>query len=67
METVDKAGTFLGTLRVPSQRNLNLGVALLEAGLAKLHPAFDAARVAGGHELTTAQEAARKQKLKVGG
>lgn len=65
VETVDKAGTFLGTLKVPSMKGASLGVALLESGLAKLHPSFDANRVAGGHELQQAQEKARQQKLKV--
>jgi hypothetical protein len=65
VENVDRAGTFLGTLKVPALKGLSLGVALLEAGLAKLHPSFDSNRVAGGAELTRAQEAARKHKLKV--
>jgi hypothetical protein len=42
-----------------------LTVALLEAGLGKLHPSFDPARVAGGSELAAAQDKAKKQKLKV--
>ena len=41
-------------------------VALLEAGLAKLHPSFDAYATPGGKELEAAQAKARQQKLKVG-
>lgn len=40
-------------------------VALLEAGLAKLHPSFDPYNTPGGSELEQAQAKARKQKLKV--
>ena len=39
--------------------------ALLEAGLAKLHPSFDAYSTPGGPELEAAQNKARKVKLKV--
>lgn len=65
VDTIDKSGTFLGVLRIPGQRNMNLGVALLENGLAKLHPSFEPSRVPGGKELADAQEKARKTKLKV--
>ena len=41
-------------------------VALLEAGLAKLHPSFDPYSTPGGKELEAAQAKARSQKLKVG-
>jgi hypothetical protein len=40
-------------------------VALLEAGLAKLHPSFDPYSTPGGQELEAAQAKARSQKLKV--
>lgn len=40
-------------------------VALLEAGLAKLHPAFDPYNTPGGQELEAAQAKARQKKLKV--
>ncbi len=42
-------------------------VALLEAGLAKLHPAFDAYSTPGGRELEAAQAKARAAKLKASG
>ena len=65
IETMDKGGTFLGTVRVPGgSRPFNLGPALLESGLAKLHPSFDG-RSAGGHELVAAQEHAQSAQLKV--
>lgn len=65
VDTVDRGGTFLGTLRIPGASNFNLGLALLQAGLAKLHPSFDAGRVTGGRELAGAEENARKERLKV--
>lgn len=64
IEAMDKGGTFLGTLRIPGgARPFNLGPALLESGLAKLHPNFDT-RVAGGQELSAAQEHAQSSQLK---
>ena len=63
---MDKGGSFLGTVRVlGGSRPFNLGPALLESGLAKLHPNFDT-RVAGGQELVAAQELAQSSQLKVG-
>ena len=63
---MDKGGTFLGTVRVlGGSRPFNLGPALLESGLAKLHPNFDT-RVAGGQELLAEQELAQSSQLKVG-
>lgn len=62
IETVDRMGTFLGTLRVPA-KNFNLGQALLEAGLGKLHPSFDTDRV--DRALAAAEAAARDARLKV--
>lgn len=65
IQTMDKGGTFLGTVRVlGGARPFNLGLALLESGLAKLHPSFDS-RVAGGQELAAAQEHAQSAQLKV--
>jgi len=61
INSIDKAGTFLGSLRVPTAsghgKALNLGVALLENGLAKLHPSFE-----GDHELDAAQAKAQKHR-----
>jgi len=66
IETIDRGGTFLGTLRiVGGGRPLNLGPALLEAGLAKLHPSFDSDRIQGGRELSAAQDHAQSARLKV--
>ncbi|KAL3140607.1 hypothetical protein ABBQ32_005177 [Trebouxia sp. C0010 RCD-2024] len=66
IDTMDRGGNFLGSLTVPgSSRPFNLGPALLEAGLAKLHPSFDPDRVQGGAELAAAQARAQKAKLKV--
>ncbi len=66
IETMDRGGTFLGTLRiVGGGRPLNLGPALLEAGLAKLHPSFDPDRIQGGRELSAAQDHAQSARLKV--
>lgn len=63
---MDRGGNFLGTLRIlGGNRPFNLGPALLEAGLAKLHPSFDPDRVQGGRELAAAQEHAQKGKVKV--
>jgi hypothetical protein len=42
-----------------------MAVALLEAGLAKLHPSFDPYTTPGGKELEAAQAKARAAKLKV--
>jgi len=69
VEAVDKAGTFLGSLRVlpvgGHGKPLNLSVALLEAGLAKLQASFDPSRVPGGEELAAAQAKAQKAKLRL--
>ena len=66
IDTMDRGGNFLGTLTMPgSNRPFNLGPALLEAGLAKLHPSFDPDRVRGGAELAAAQAHAQTRKLKV--
>ena len=63
---MDRGGNFLGTLTMPGgNRPFNLGPALLEAGLAKLHPSFDPDRVQGGAELAAAQAHAQKRKIKV--
>lgn len=61
VEAVDRVGTFLGSLW---ESKTNMAVALLEAGLAKLHPSFSADRT-DGRLLVQAEENARKQRLKV--
>ena len=44
---------------------MDLGLALLSEGLAKLHPSFEPQRVANGEQLATAEAAAREKRLKV--
>eukprot|EP00897_Mesotaenium_endlicherianum_P003964 jgi/Mesen1/3596/ME000020S03125 len=62
VETVDKTGTFLGSLYEAKQ---NVGVALLEAGLAKLHPSFAPDRTPDGLQLQAAETRAKNARLKV--
>lgn len=62
VETVDKTGTFLGSLW---ESKSNVAVLLLEAGLAKLHPLFSADRTTEGHFLVQAEERAKKELTKV--
>ncbi|CAM6104246.1 unnamed protein product [Calypogeia fissa] len=62
VETVDKTGTFLGTLW---EGKANVSVALLEAGLAKLHSMFSVDRTTEGHLLVQSEQKAKKQQLKV--
>ena len=59
VETVDKTGTFLGSVTMNGGR-FNLGVELLRAGLGSLHPMFQPDRHAGGEELQSAQDAAKQ-------
>jgi len=62
VEAVDKAGCFLGSLYLPDKRNL--GVALLEMGLAsRIPPAAD--RSTYGEALWKAEEAAKKESRKI--
>lgn len=65
VETVDKSGTFLGQVVVPGAKPLDLGLVLLENGLAKLHPSFAPDRVPGGRNLEHAEARAREARLKV--
>ncbi|KAJ7569603.1 hypothetical protein O6H91_01G085700 [Diphasiastrum complanatum] len=62
VETVDRTGTFLGTLW---ESKVNVGIALLEAGLAKLQSTISADRLIDGHLLAQAEQRAKKQCLKV--
>lgn len=62
VETVDKTGTFLGSLW---ESKSNVAIPLLEAGLAKLHPLFSAERTTEGQFLVLAEKKAKKQLLKV--
>lgn len=63
VETVDKTGTFLGTLW--DQSGTNMSISLVEAGLAKYTPFGGGDRIPDGHLLEQAQKSAKKQKLKI--
>ncbi|KAJ9683135.1 hypothetical protein PVL29_018930 [Vitis rotundifolia] len=62
VETVDRTGTFLGSLW---ESKTNVAVVLLEAGLAKLQTTFGADRMADAHLLAKAEQSAKQQKLKI--
>ncbi|KAI4383007.1 hypothetical protein MLD38_008893 [Melastoma candidum] len=62
VETVDKTGTFLGTLW---ESKKNVAVTLVEAGLAKLQASFSSDRVMDAGLLEQAEQAAKKKKLKI--
>ncbi|CAI5976211.1 unnamed protein product [Closterium sp. NIES-64] len=62
VETVDKTGTFIGSLWA---ERTNAGALLLQAGLAKLHPSFTPDRTAEGHLLISAETQAKNARLKV--
>ncbi|CAI5530516.1 unnamed protein product [Closterium sp. Naga37s-1] len=62
VETVDKTGTFIGSLWAD---RTNAGALLLQAGLAKLHPSFTPDRTSEGHLLISAETQAKNARLKV--
>ncbi|KAI4383006.1 hypothetical protein MLD38_008892 [Melastoma candidum] len=62
VETVDKTGTFLGTLW---ESKKNVAVTLVEAGLAKLQASFSSDRVMDAGLLEQAEQAAKRKKLKI--
>lgn len=62
VETVDRTGTFLGSLW---ESRTNMGAVLLEAGLARLQTSFGSDRIPDFHLLEQAEQSARRQKLKV--
>ncbi|XP_052175599.1 ribonuclease TUDOR 1-like [Diospyros lotus] len=62
VETVDRTGTFLGSLW---ESKTNISTALLEAGLAKLQTSFGIDRIPDAHLLMQAEQSAKKQKLKI--
>uniref|UniRef100_A0A5B7AQR1 Ribonuclease n=1 Tax=Davidia involucrata TaxID=16924 RepID=A0A5B7AQR1_DAVIN len=62
VETVDRTGTFLGSLW---ESRTNMGVTLLEAGLAKLQTSFGTDRIPDAHLLMQAEQSAKRQKLKI--
>ncbi|XP_073036782.1 ribonuclease TUDOR 1-like [Primulina eburnea] len=61
VETVDKTGTFLGTLW---ESRTNMSIPLLEAGLAKLQ-SFGMDRIQDAHLLAQAEQSAKQKKLKI--
>ncbi|XVE63800.1 hypothetical protein DITRI_Ditri07aG0049400 [Diplodiscus trichospermus] len=62
VETVDRTGTFLGSLW---ESRTNMAVTLLEAGLAKLQTSFGTERIPDSHLLEQAEQSAKRQKLKI--
>ncbi|KAL6319567.1 hypothetical protein AAG906_014243 [Vitis piasezkii] len=62
VETVDRTGTFLGSLW---EAKTNMAVTLLEAGLAKLQTSFGSDRIPDAHLLAQAEQSAKKEKLKI--
>ncbi|XP_022736123.1 ribonuclease TUDOR 1 [Durio zibethinus] len=62
VETVDRTGTFLGSLW---ESRTNMAVTLLEVGLAKLQTSFGADRISDAHLLEQAEQSAKRQKLKI--
>ncbi|CAN1133270.1 Ribonuclease TUDOR 1 [Linum perenne] len=62
VETVDRNGTFLGSLW---ESRTNMATVLLEAGLAKLQKAFGNDSIPDVHLLERAEQSAKRQKLKI--
>ncbi|KAK7282156.1 hypothetical protein RIF29_10740 [Crotalaria pallida] len=61
VETVDRTGTFLGSLW---ENKTNVAITLLQAGLAKLQT-FGSDRISDFHLLQQAELSAKRQKLKI--
>ncbi|XP_038878676.1 ribonuclease TUDOR 1-like [Benincasa hispida] len=62
VETVDRTGTFLGSLW---EARTNMAVVLVEAGLAKIQTSFSSDRIPDAHLLEQAERSAKRQKLKI--
>ncbi|KAI6675768.1 hypothetical protein NL676_003674 [Syzygium grande] len=62
VETVDRTGTFLGSL---CESKKNMAVNLLEAGMAKLQTSFGGDRIPDAHLCQQAEQVAKRQKLKI--
>ena len=62
IETVDRTGTFLGSMW---EGKTNAAMFLLEAGVAKMQTGFGADRIPEAHLLELAERSAKNQKLKV--
>jgi len=66
VETVDKIGTFLGVLNFPSGNGkIDLGAALLEAGLARLHNLMSVSQLPNSKDLMEAEARAKENKLRI--
>jgi len=61
VDSIDKSGTFLGTLTL-NHGQFNLGEELLRLGLGSLHPAFPVDRVQGGRAMAEIEAAAKETK-----
>ncbi|KAL1203817.1 Ribonuclease TUDOR 2 [Cardamine amara subsp. amara] len=62
VETVDRTGTFLGSMW---ESSTNAATYLLKAGLAKMQTGFGADRILDAHILESAERTAKDQKLKI--
>ncbi|GAV82791.1 SNase domain-containing protein/TUDOR domain-containing protein [Cephalotus follicularis] len=62
VETVDRTGTFIGSLW---ESRTNMAVSLLEAGLAKLQTSFGSDRIPDAHLFDQAERSAKMKKLKI--
>ncbi|KAJ4756132.1 Nuclease domain-containing protein 1 [Rhynchospora pubera] len=62
VETVDRTGTFLGSLY---ESKTNVALSLVEEGLAKLQTSFGFDRIPDSHLLVRAEQNAKQQKKKI--
>ncbi|GMN62202.1 hypothetical protein TIFTF001_031286 [Ficus carica] len=62
VETVDRTGTFLGSLW---ESKKNVAIELLEAGLARLQLSFGSDRIPDAHLLEQAEQSAKRKNLKI--
>lgn len=62
VETVDRTGTFLGSVY---ESKKNVALSLVEEGLAKLQTSFGFDRISDSHLLVRAEQNAKQQKKKV--
>lgn len=62
VETVDRGGTFLGSMW---ESKTNVAVTLLQAGLARLQTSFGSDRIPDAQLLARAEQSAKQQKLKI--
>lgn len=65
VETVDRGGTFLGSVVIPGPKPMSLSLALLRAGLGRIQPNMDPSRLENGAALAEAQASAQAARLKV--